>query len=316
MSGLTVGILAAGQGVRMKSVVPKVLHILLGRTILSHVVGAAKGLTPDRIVIVKAPQDLNVTLEDVSFTVQDEPRGTGDALRCLLGDATIQGTLLVIPGDVPLLRPETLSSFLNDHRASNAALTVLTFRPTDPDRYGRIVRNEDGALSAIVEASDATPKQLAIDEVNAGIYCLESSECRPLVESLTSDNAQGEFYATDLVSALGEHGRTVSGWTGPDPDEFLGVNTRADLAEAHRILGDRIKDSLMDAGVTLVDPRSTHVECDVSVGADTVLFPFTVLRTGVRVGRDCRVGPFAHLLDGTVLADGAAVQNFTGGNHD
>jgi len=300
----------------MKSALSKVLHTLLGRTILSHVVGSTKRLTPDRIIIVIAPQDMNVTLENVSFTVQDEPRGTGDALRCLFRDAAIEGTLLVLPGDVPLIRPETLSSFLSDHRASNAALTVLTFRPADPARYGRIVRNEDGAVTAIVEASDATSEQLTIGEVNAGIYCLESRECRPLVETLTSDNAQGEFYATDLVSALRERGRTVSGWTGPDPDEFLGVNTRSDLAEAHKILGDRIKDSLMEAGVTLVDPQSTHVECDVSVGADTVLFPFTVLRTGVRVGRDCRVGPFAHLGDGTVLADGAAVQNFTGGNHD
>jgi bifunctional UDP-N-acetylglucosamine pyrophosphorylase/glucosamine-1-phosphate N-acetyltransferase len=316
MEHLVAGILAGGRGVRMKSDRPKVLHDVCGRPVLRHVAEAAAGLGADRLRVVTGPdgEPLRRALdgvENVDFVVQPEPLGTGDALRVLLGESDVTGGLLVLPGDVPLLKAKALRRFLERHRTAGADLSVLTFEPAEPGMYGRIVRDSGGAVSAIVEARDADEEVRRIREVNTGIYLMDADAARRMVNRLSADNDQGEFYLTDLVELTRKEGGSVEGVKAGDPGDFLGVNTRADLAEASRRMRDRILGKLMEEGVTVVDPAGTWVECGVTVGRDTVLHPFTVLRSGVRIGRGCSVGPFAHLRGDTVLEDGAAVGNFT-----
>jgi bifunctional UDP-N-acetylglucosamine pyrophosphorylase / glucosamine-1-phosphate N-acetyltransferase len=325
-SGLAAVVLAGGLGTRMHSDTPKHLHPLLGRRLVDWVAEAALSLDPDRLVIVTSPAEAG-SFAGVEVAIQDEPLGTGDAViaarRSLDGH---QGDVLVLAGDAPLLRPETLHGLLEAHRSSDAAATLLTFTREEPGSYGRIVRSDDGAIRAIVEATDLSEDEETITELNSSIYVFDAEQLWPALERIDPANAQGELYLTDAVRLLVENGARVSAYAA-EPGEAEGVNTRVELAAAAAALRDRINEEHMLAGVTIVDPASTWIEPAVELEPDATIHPFTVLRGQTRVARGAEigphvvavdaeigprvlVGPFCYLRPGTVLEEGAKAGTF------
>jgi bifunctional UDP-N-acetylglucosamine pyrophosphorylase / glucosamine-1-phosphate N-acetyltransferase len=320
-------ILAAGLGTRMRSATPKHFHPLLGRRMVDWVVEAAHAVEADPLVVVTSPEGKN-EFEGIEVAVQAEPLGTGDALAAARSALEkFEGDLFVLIGDAPALSPQLLQELLETHRRGDAAATVLSFRPPDPREYGRVIRDESGAVSEIVEAGDATPDQLAVDEANSAIYVFAADRVWPVLEQLDSSNRQGELYLTDAVRALVDNGERVAAYIAPDPIEAEGVNTRVELAAAGAALRDRINESHMLAGVTIVDPQTTWIEADVELEPDTTIHPFTVLRGKTRVGagavvgphvvavdavigREATVGPFCYLRPGTELEARAKAGTF------
>ena len=306
--------MAAGLGTRMHSSRPKHLHELLGRRLVDWAVAAAGGLGPDQLVVVTSPGTLSAlegTLpQGVELAVQETPRGTGDAVAsarpALAGFA---GAVVVLAGDSPLLSAAELRRLLDFHRQEAAAATVLSFEPDEPGSYGRIARDADGRLEAIVEARDASPDQLAIREVNSSVYVFQADALWEGLEHLDADNAQGELYLTDAVRHLVDDGRVVAVYRAEDPRVGEGVNTRADLAAAGAQLRDQIVAGHLEAGVTVVDPATTWIEPDVEIDADVVIHPFTVLRGRTVVRRGAEVGPHAVVVDATI-GEGALVGPF------
>ena len=320
-------VMAAGLGTRMRSDVPKHLHPLLGRRVVDWVLAAAKELGADPLVVVATPSTAGA-FDGVEVTVQEQPLGTGDAVRtarpALEGRA---GDVLVLSGDAPLLTPKLLGELIATHREQDAVATVLSFEPDDPREYGRVLRNGDGALAAIVEARDATREQLAVREVNSSIYVFQSDRLWPVLEQLVPHNAQGELYLTDSVALLAGAGGRVAVHKGGDAMEGEGVNTRVELAAAAAAMRDRINEAHMLSGVTIVDPRSTWIDADVTIEPDAVIHPFTVIRGSSRVaagaeigphsvvvdaevGAGVMVGPFCYLRPGTKLGAGAKAGTF------
>ena len=325
--GLGAVVMAAGLGTRMRSDVPKHLHALLGRRMVDWVLEVAHALDADPIVVVAAPSTADA-FDGVEIAVQAEPLGTGHAVRS--ARAALEGRsddVLVLSGDTPLLTPTLLRDLIETHRRAGAAATVLSFDRDDPAHYGRVLRNGDGGLSAIVEARDATPEQLAVREVNSSIYVFRAESLWPVLERLSPQNAQGELYLTDTVALLAGAGDTVAVHKGGNAMEAEGVNTRVELAAAAAAMRDRINAEHMLAGVTIVDPASTWIDAEVEIEPDAVIHPFTVLSGATTVGagaevgphvvaRDTRigaravVGPFCYLRPGTELGAGAKAGTF------
>jgi bifunctional UDP-N-acetylglucosamine pyrophosphorylase/glucosamine-1-phosphate N-acetyltransferase len=311
---LTVVVLAAGQGKRFRSTLPKPLHPLAGKPLLWHVLAAAASLKADRTVVVVGNVADQVTdavegfgLGPVRFAVQAEQRGTGDALAAALPLLEPDGDVLVLSGDTPLVSTALLEGLLAGHRSAGATATLLTCMLDDPSGYGRVLRDPDGTVTEVVEHRDATPEQLAVREVNAGFYVFRRPALDGLGE-LGSQNDQGEFYLPDLVPVVLRSGGLVAARQGPE-EEVRGVNDRVELAEAGVVLRRRLLERLMLAGVTVVDPAATYVDADVEVGQDTVLEPLTFLEAGTRVGARCRVGPNARLVGCTVGDDATITQS-------
>jgi bifunctional UDP-N-acetylglucosamine pyrophosphorylase/glucosamine-1-phosphate N-acetyltransferase len=303
-------VMAAGVGTRMKSATPKHLHPLLGRRMVDWVVAATRDAEVERIVVVASPQTRDL-LDGVEVVVQEEPLGTGDAVRCANAAlADFRGDVLVLNGDVPALRPETIRALVGTHRDAGAAATVLSFEPEVPGAYGRIVRDGDGRLDRIVEAADASEAELAVREVNSGIYVFRAEKLWPALERLDPHNAQGELYVTDTVGLLVADGATCAVQLADDPLEAEGVNTRAELAAAAASLRDRINEAHMLAGVTIVDPSSTWIEAGVEIEADVVVHPYTVIRGGVRIESGAEIGPFAYVRPVSVIGEGAKIGTF------
>jgi bifunctional UDP-N-acetylglucosamine pyrophosphorylase/glucosamine-1-phosphate N-acetyltransferase len=324
--------MAAGLGTRMHSSRPKHLHELLGRRLVDWTIAAASELRPDPIVVVTSPgtlPELEGTLPDgVELAVQEEPRGTGDAVASARATlAGFGGDIVVMAGDAPLLSAAELRRLLDLHRKEGAAATVLSFEPDEPGSYGRIVRDASGRLEAIVEARDAGPEQLAIREVNSSVYVFAADALWEGLAHLDTDNVQGELYLTDAIRHLVDDGRQVAVYRAADPRVGEGVNTRADLAAAGAELRDQIVAGHLEAGVTVVDPLTTWIEPDVVIEPDAVIHPFAVLRgrTVVRrgaeigphvvvvdseIGEGALVGPFCYLRPGTVLAARAKAGTF------
>ncbi len=299
-------ILAAGKGTRMKSARAKLLHPLLGVPILDHVVRAvrAAGVDPITVVIGHQAEAVQAAMEGrgLAFARQDPPLGTGHAVQAARERLAARPTrtTLIVNGDVPLLRAETLKSLLDAHRAGGAAATLLTVVLDDPAEYGRIVREPDGSVRAIVEDKDASATEKRIREINAGIYAFET---RPLLEALAQlrpQNAQGEYYLTDVVGLLRKAGHRVDAMAAPDGREALGVNSHSELAAAARILRERRCEALMAAGVGIEDPDTTVVGPEVEVEADALLRPFTMLEGRTRVAAGAVVGPFARVVDSEI----------------
>lgn len=295
MAELAAIILAAGKGTRMKSKLPKVLHKLSGKPMLEHVLDAAdEAGADDKVVIVgfgseKVTEFLGTRAR---VAVQSEQLGTGHAVlqaRDLLGDE--KGTALILCGDTPLLEGAELRKFYESHLKSGAQVSVLTALASDPFGYGRILRDDCGQVTGIVEEKDATPDQRKIREINTGIYCVEMPLLFDLLAHLKNNNAQGEYYLTDILAECLNRGGKVSGIRTSDFDMVMGVNSRRQLAAAQKIMNARIVGKLMDEGVTVMDPDSTFVEKGVKVGRDTVLYPFTWLEGSTEIGEDCEVGP-------------------------
>jgi bifunctional UDP-N-acetylglucosamine pyrophosphorylase / glucosamine-1-phosphate N-acetyltransferase len=303
-------VMAAGIGTRMKSAKPKHLHPLLGRRMVDWVVDAARGAGVERLLVVASPQTGDL-LEDVEVVVQKEPLGTGDAVRCARAALEgFTGDVLVLNGDVPALRPETIRELVETHRTTGAAATVLSFEPAEAGAYGRIVRDGDGRLAKIVEAGDASPEELELGEVNSGIYAFRAEKLWPALERLDPHNAQGELYVTDTLGLLVGDGEPCAVQLAADPLEAEGVNTRAELALAAASLRARINDAHMLAGVTIVDPASTWIETGVEIEPDVVIHPYTVIRGGVRIETGAEIGPFAYVRPVTVIGEGAKVGTF------
>jgi len=301
-------ILAAGEGKRMRSGLPKVLHPVAGRPILGYVIDAARALEPERLVVVVGHGAEQVTAylgDGFTFVHQERQMGTGHALLTARGAlGSEEADLLLLCGDLPLITPATLRSLVSEHRTTGAAATILTTRLADPTGYGRIIRDPaTGGIRRIVEEADAGAGERAVKEVNTGIYCFRLPDVFPYLDELTADNLQGELYLVDLVGLLVRDGRQVATAGAPDPGEVEGVNDRLQLARAEAEMRSRLLAGLMESGVTAVDPGSTFVDWGVTVGRDTVLAPGTILRGRTRIGARCRIGPWTQLIDSVVGDD-------------
>jgi bifunctional UDP-N-acetylglucosamine pyrophosphorylase/glucosamine-1-phosphate N-acetyltransferase len=309
-------ILAAGQGKRMKSEMAKVLHEVCGRPMIAYVVDAVRGAGAKTVIVVVGygADQVQAALagqSDVLFATQSRQLGTGDAVKAcrpLLGD--YEGPALVLVGDEPLVRSTPLAALLARHQAEHAACLMGTAIVPDPTGFGRILRDSAGRFLRIVEQRDCSPEEAAIKEVNPSCYVFELPGLWNALERLDTGNAQGEYYLTDAPSLLLAMGRKVLALPTLDPDDILGINTRQHLAQASAIMQSRIQDRHMTEGVTIVDPRSTFIDGRAEIGRDTLIFPYTVISGTVRVGMNCRIGPFAHLRDGTVLDDCVEVGAF------
>jgi bifunctional UDP-N-acetylglucosamine pyrophosphorylase/glucosamine-1-phosphate N-acetyltransferase len=290
-------ILAAGQGKRMRSALPKVLHPLGGRPLILYVVDAVRAATGSApaVVIARGDQAVRDLLGDAATCVeQPAALGTGDALRSIPEPLRASGPVLVIHGDSPLIRPETLRRLLEAHAASPRACTLLVGLPGDPSGLGRVIRDPGGHVVRIVEEADLPPGEPVPMECNAGVYVFEGSQLWPALDRLGTANAQREYYLTDVVALLTG---PVEAVVVPDPDEVLGINDRRQLAAAEAVLRRRTVDALMLAGVTVEDPATTYVDAQVVVGRDSVIHPMTSLRGATTLGAGCEIGPMAVLTD-------------------
>lgn len=295
MSELRAVILAAGKGTRMRSKLPKVLHKVGGKPMLQHVLDAADAAgAAEKIVIVGHEAELVEAMvgEQGKIVLQAEQLGTGHAvMQTQDALADFKGTVMILCGDTPLLDGAELKKFYEAHVQSGAAATVLTAHMDNPFGYGRIVRDAEGNVQEIVEEKDADAQQKLIKEVNTGIYCLECPLMFEVLSTLTCDNAQGEYYLTDVLTKLNAAGRKVGGVVTEDSDMVMGINSRRQLAEAESVMRERILGKLMDAGVTIMDPASTFIESSVKIGRDTIIYPFTWLEGTTEIGEDCEIGP-------------------------
>jgi bifunctional UDP-N-acetylglucosamine pyrophosphorylase / glucosamine-1-phosphate N-acetyltransferase len=322
-------VMAGGLGTRMKSELPKHLHPLLGRRMLDWVIQAARATGPDPLVVVTSPETEDAIAGDgVVVALQPEARGTGDAVAAARPALEgFDGDVLVVSGDSPLLTGELLAELVATHRKEGAAATLLTFEAKTPLPYGRVLRDKDGRVRGVVEDGDATAEQRAIRELNSSTYVFRADALWTALEQLRPDNTQGELYVTDTIGALVDAGESVAGFYTDDSESPVGINTRVELAHATAVLRDRINEAHMLAGATIVDPRTTWIEPDVSLEPDSVLHPFTVLRGTSKVGRGAEigphvvavdaeigeralVGPFCYLRPGTVLHAGAKAGTF------
>ena len=312
---ITAVVLAAGEGTRMRSTTPKVLHPLCGRPMLLHVVDALCALPLERIVVVvghgaervtKTLQEQLATELPIEFVEQRAPRGTGEAVSVALtagafDDLDAEDDLLVVPGDTPLLRPETLAALATEHRVSEAAATLLTTRPRDVAGLGRVLRDSHGRVDRIVEETDASEEEREVDEVNTSIYCFRRNLLAPALRRLSPENAQGEYYLTDAIEVLRRAGHLVHAMEA-DPAEVLGVNDRTQLAEAEAELRSRINARWMREGVTMVDPDRVYIDATVELEPDVRLLPGTMLEGRTVIGTGSVIGPDAHIVDSVVGA--------------
>lgn len=324
-------IMAAGQGTRMASSGPKVLQELCGRPMLGYVVEQALSLEPNRVLVVvgHGAEEVSAYLDLIKeetgagdrlqTVLQAERKGTGHAVLCCERELRqalaegVEGPVAVLSGDMPLFRGETLGGLvqawgpLRDHGGA----VILTSEPPDARGFGRILRGPDGGVQAVIEEKDATPEQRALREVNVGVYAFSLETLLEGLPRLGAENAQGEYYLTDMVGLLVGDGRPVGAIVVPDPEEVIGVNTLKHLAEARAGMQLRILEEHLARGVRIEDPATCYIDHGVEIGRGTTILPCTVIRAGVSIGEDCEVGPFTHLRVGTRLDDHAEVGNFT-----
>jgi bifunctional UDP-N-acetylglucosamine pyrophosphorylase/glucosamine-1-phosphate N-acetyltransferase len=314
MPDVHVVVLAAGKGTRMKSALAKVLHRAGDRPLIDHVLGTAASISPESVVVVvghgadQVKDALGKRL-GLSFALQEPQLGTGHALlqaEPLLRDAS--GTVVLLSGDVPLLRADTLAALVRRHEKRQAAATVLTAVVASPDGYGRIVR-EGGQIAAIVEHKDASPAEREIREINSGIYAFDIAPLFEALHEIGSSNAQGEYYLPDLVRIYRRRGLTVETVRLEDAREILGVNSRRELADVSAILRSHKNDELMASGVTIVDPAATFIGVDVVIGPDTIIHPGVYLEGQTRIGSGCEIQSGVRIVNSTI-DDGVAINNF------
>ncbi len=307
-------VLAAGEGTRMKSRTAKVLHMFLGRTLLGHVLAATEPLEAAATVVVIGHQrdavreHLAATAPEARSVVQEQQNGTGHAVRIVLeavGD--LAGTVVVVCGDTPLLRPATLLALVAQHQDGGSAATVVTARVDDPTGYGRVLRSPDGGVRSIVEHRDADGATLEIGEINSGIYAFDADALRSALGQVSTDNSQGEEYLTDVIGVLVGAGRRVDAMVVLDNREVMGVNDRVQLAEARSVMRARINEQWMRSGVSIVDPTTTVIGVAVQLEADAVIHPWTLLEGRTTVAAGAEVGPGSQIID-TTIGRGAVVR--------
>jgi bifunctional UDP-N-acetylglucosamine pyrophosphorylase / glucosamine-1-phosphate N-acetyltransferase len=303
-------ILAAGLGTRMRSERAKVLHEIAGEPMIARVLRAVASLDADPIVVaaghqaaeVQAAARSAIDAHALRFAMQSAQRGTGDAARCALAEipGAFAGDVLIGYGDMPRLNPSTLRAFIDNHRACGADLSFISVALADPAAYGRIVRDSSGNVAAIVEARDASPAQLAIREINTGIYLVDAALLRTALAELRDDNVQHEFYLTDIVAIARTHGCSVIAWRASDAAEFAGINSREDLALMETQIRDEVNRGLMAAGVTLIDPATAYIAPSVEIGRDTIIGPNVQLLGRTRIGANVVIEGTAWLSDVTI----------------
>lgn len=309
-------ILAAGKGTRMKSDIPKVLHKIFEKPLLGYVLDSVKEITTENFVIVghhaeEVKEYVEKNYNNAKTVLQSPQLGTGHAVSMVcpyLEDYS--GQILILCGDTPLITSETLKKFVEYHNSNNSDLTVMSTIFENPANYGRIIREQDGSLKCIVEEKDATLEEKAVKEVNAGIYILNWAKVKPAFSQLTSNNAQGEYYLTDIISWGKNNGLKVNAFILENSDEIYGINSRKNLAEASKIMNTRKLNSLMDSGVTIIDPNSTWISEDTEIGSDTTIYPFTYIEGKNRIGKNCKIGPCAHLRGDVEIEDNCKIGNF------
>ncbi|WP_432227144.1 bifunctional UDP-N-acetylglucosamine diphosphorylase/glucosamine-1-phosphate N-acetyltransferase GlmU [Limosilactobacillus fermentum] len=300
-------ILAAGKGTRMKSKLHKVLHQVCGKTMVEHVLTQLQAADIQNIVTVVgygADTVKDALGDQVRYAIQKQQLGTGHAVmqtEDLLGE--LAGQTLVVSGDTPLFTAATFNYLFQYHEQHHAAVTILTSKAPDPTGYGRIVRNEIGIVERIVEQKDASVEEQAIHEINTGVYCFDNQKLFAALKRLTNDNAQGEYYLTDVIGILKEEGEIVTAYQMEDFDESMGVNDRSALAKATKIMQKRINTQLMKDGVTLVDPETAYIDADVQIGQDTVIEGNVVIKGRTTIGADCLIGAGSRIEDSTLHDD-------------
>lgn len=314
MSERYVIILAAGQGTRMKSKLYKVLHPVCGKPMVKHVIDTVSAVGADQIVTVigHGAELVKKHLEGrTDFVLQQEQLGTAHAVsqaKGLLKDK--KGTTLVVCGDTPLLKAETLEKLLLHHEAEKAAMTVLTAHMEDPTGYGRVVRNEKGYVERIVEHKDASDEERKIKEINTGTYCFDNELLFSALEKVSNDNAQGEYYLPDVFEILRKEGHIVTAYSTDDFSETIGVNDRVALARAEKIMQKRILEFHMKNGVTIINPDNTYIETDVKIGQDTIIYPGTMIKGKTEIGADCVIGPNSE-VENCRIGDGTTIRHST-----
>lgn len=304
MTNIYAVVLAAGQGTRMKSKLYKVLHPVCGKPMVEHVVDHIQSLNVSRTVSIvgHGAEKVKEQLGDKSeYVLQAEQLGTAHAVQqaeSLIGD--LEGTTIVICGDTPLIRPETMKALLEHHQQQNAKATILTAIAENPTGYGRILRDEQGHVAQIVEQKDASPEQQKVTEINTGTYCFDNKALFATLKLVNNDNAQGEFYLPDVIEILKQQGEVVSAYVTENFSETLGVNDRVALAQAEQLMRDRINETHMRNGVSLINPANTYIGVDVKIGSDTVIQPGVMLEGNTVIGEDCHIGPNSRITNSTI----------------
>ena len=313
MSGFGCVVLAAGKGTRFYSDTPKILHDLHGKSILQHVLDAAAacGIGCPVVVIGHGADEVRKLLKGKAIpVVQKKQLGTADAVKSAKNELSRFKDIAVLYGDVPLVRKETLRSLIRQHNTSASSCTVLTVDMDDPSGYGRMIRDIFGGVKAIVEEKEATGEEKKIREINVGLYCFDRHDIFEAISKVQKSKVKKEFYLTDVIAILLEEGKKVGAFKADDPDESIGINSRADLAKAYSILSRRKIKELISGSVTVLDPATTFVSPDAKIGKDTVIHPFTVIEKDVVIGKRCAIGPFCRLRPGTVVYDDVEIGNF------
>lgn len=292
-------ILAAGKGTRMKSKLYKVLHSVCGKPMVQHVVDASKKINPTQTILVvgRGAEQVREQLgPQITYILQEEQLGTGHAVMVTKGELQEKkGTTLILCGDTPLIRAETLEALVSDHNKSKSSVTILTTKMDIPQGYGRIIRDHQGQVLRIVEQKDATDEEQQVQEVNTGVYCFDNQKLISVLDKITNQNVQGEYYITECIEILEQQGERVSAYLTDDPEETLGVNDRIALAEAEKLMKKRINHYHMAQGVTIIDPDHTYIAPEVIIGQDTVIHPGTTLSGSTQIGEDCVIGPHTEL---------------------
>lgn len=297
-------VLAAGQGTRMKSKLYKVLHHVCGKPMVEHVVNHIQELGAERIVTIVG-HGAEMVQEQLGsrseYALQEEQLGTAHAVLqadSVLGN--LEGTTLVICGDTPLIRPETIQALLHQHKETNAKATILTGIPEDPTGYGRIIRNAEGHVERIVEQKDASSEQQLVKEINSGTYCFDNKALFDALKLVKNENVQGEYYLPDVIEILKQQGDIVSAYATSDFEETLGVNDRVALSQAESIMRARIVERHMRNGVTIINPTNTYISADAIIGSDTVLQPGVMIEGSSEIAEECIIGPNSHIVDSKI----------------
>ena len=311
-------ILAAGKGTRMKSDKPKVLHEIFDKTLLGYVLDAVNGTgkVDESFVIVGHQSEIvdeyvKTNYKNAKTILQTPQLGTGHAVSMACPELeSFDGEVIILCGDTPLLTSYTLETFIKAHKENFADITVMTANFDNPKNYGRIIRNVDGSVKAIVEEKDANEKEKQIQEVNAGVYCLNWQKVKKAFSELKSNNAQGEYYLTDIIAWGTKKNLNVQAYVLKDNNEILGINSKIQLAEASKILNNRSLKRLMNEGITIVDPDNTWISPETTIDTDTIIYPNTFITGKNEIGKNCKIGPFSHIRGGCKIGNNVRIGNF------
>ena len=306
-------ILAAGAGTRMKSKLPKVLHKVCGQSMLHHVIDVAleAGIKERAVIVGHGAEEVKSSLDkDIKTVLQDQQLGTGHAVNMAYDILLDQGTILVLYGDAPLVREETIRDLISYHKKGNYSATVLTADLEEPRGYGRIIRDKENKLVKIVEERDARPDERKIREINSGLYCFDAIALRESLPKITNENDQKEYYLTDALTIIADMGKAIGLYKTNDYEDIMAVNSRQQLAQVEEIMRNRIAKKHMDQGVTIINPSHTYIEKNVEIGMDTILYPGVILRGKTRIGEDCTIGSNSR-IENSIIGNKVNIHNST-----